>query len=403
MRKPFRPVVCLLLLGIVLSGRQSAFADCRFFSGLIDNGGYAVADHIGRTVSSCNENTPFVPASIIKVPLALAAFDILGPEFRFTTEFYVDRQGNLFIKGYGDPFLISEEIELILARLIEKGVGVINGIFIDSSTADLREEMPGRGKSDNPYDVPVSSVGVNFNTVHIRVHAGGRVESAEPQTPTLAIMHDLGQNLSPGEYRLNVCQDNCLPEKQSVRYTAELFRALQRKKGIPGDGPLAARNITGEAYLVYAHQNSRNLAEIISSVLEYSNNFIANQVFLRCGMELYALPATWEKARRAVETSLTRILGPDIAGHITMEDGAGLSRKNRITASAMLRVLEKFKPHAHLLPEKKNGRIKSGTLDGVYNYAGYLADARPFVILLNQHKNARDRVLDLLGTRQMTQ
>lgn len=395
----FRPVVYFLLFSVVLD-RQSAVADCRCFAGLLTHGGYAVADHSGRTVSSCSENTPFIPASIIKVPLALAAFDILGPDFRFTTEFYGDRQGNLFIKGYGDPFLVSEEIELILDRLAEKGVGSINTLFIDTGSVDGAEEMPGRGKSDNPYDVPISAVAVNFNTVNIRVYGSGRVESAEPQTPTLPIMHDLGKDLSPGEYRINVCQGVCSAEKQSARYAAELFRALQRKKGIPGDGSFAVKAVTADAVLLYSHRNTRNLAEVVSSFLEYSNNFIANQVFLRCGMERYDMPATWEKAGKAVGESLARVLGPDTAGQIHMEDGAGLSRNNRITAAAMLRVLEKFKPHVRLMQAKKNGRIKSGTLDGVYNYAGYLGDGKPFVIILNQKNNSRDAILDLLAQQQ---
>jgi D-alanyl-D-alanine carboxypeptidase/D-alanyl-D-alanine-endopeptidase (penicillin-binding protein 4) len=385
---------------MVLFDRQSAGADCRSFAGLLTHGGYAVGDHPGRTVSSCNENTPFIPASIIKVPLALAAFDILGPDFRFTTEFYGDRQGNLFIKGYGDPFLVSEEIELILDRLAGKGVGSINTIFIDPGSVDAAEEMPGRGKSNNPYDVPISAVAVNFNTVNIRVYGSGRVESAEPQTPTLPIMHDLGKDLPPGEYRINVCQGDCSPVKQSARYAAELFRALQRKKGMPGDGPFAVKSVTADAVLLYSHRNTRNLAGIVSSFLDYSNNFIANQVFLRCGMERYGMPANWDKAGKAVEGSLARVLGPDSAGQIHMEDGAGLSRNNRITAAAMLRVLEKFKPHARLLQAKKNGRIKSGTLDGVYNYAGYLADGTPFVIVLNQRNNSRDAILDLLAQQQ---
>jgi D-alanyl-D-alanine carboxypeptidase/D-alanyl-D-alanine-endopeptidase (penicillin-binding protein 4) len=393
-RKLFSPVVLFLLLVLVLLDRQPVFADCRSFSSLISNGSYAVADSNGQIVSSCNENTSFIPASIIKIPLALAAFDILGPDFRFITEFYIDPQDDLYIKGYGDPFLVSEEIELILDRLVERGVGVINSIFIDNSTADLHGQVPGRGKSDNPYDVPVSSVAVNFNTVNIQVHSNGTVESAEPQTPTLPIMWELGKSLNPGEYRINVCQDGCSTEKQSARYTAELFRALQGKKGLPGNGSLEIRVVPADASLVYAHSNTRDLEEVVFSFLKYSNNFIANQVFLSCGVRQFGRPATWEKARKAVGGSLVRLLGKNTASQVYMEEGSGLSRKNRITANAMLIVLAQFSPSANLMQEKKNASMKSGTLDGVYNYAGYLADGKPFVILLNQEKNTRDKIFE---------
>ncbi len=358
MRKPFFPVI-LFLLFVVVFDRQSATADCRSFFDLIDNGGYAVADHTGQIVSSCNENTSFIPASIIKVPLALAAFDILKPDFRFTTELYVDSQDNLYVKGHGDPFLISEEIVLILDQLVKKGVQVINGIFIDDSAFNLKEQAPGLGISDNPYDVPISSVAVNFNTVNIQVHSNGSVESAESQTPTLPIMKELGKKLQPGKYRLNVCQENCSPELQSARYTTELFRALQKKRGMSGTGPLEKKIVPASASLLYIHNNTRNLQDVVFSSLKYSNNFIANQIFLRCGVEQFGWPATWGKAKKAVEQSLARILGSETVGQIYMEDGAGLSRKNLITANAMLKVLDEFRPYVHLMQEKKNTSIKS--------------------------------------------
>ena len=120
---------------------------------------------------------------------------------------------------------------------------------------------------------------------------------------------------------------------------------------------------------------------------------MANQVFLRCGVETFGWPATWEKAVKAVERSLKKLVGDNIAGQITMVDGAGLSRKNRITAGAMLTVLDKFRPYSSLLQEKKEVQVKSGTLDGVYNYSGYLEGDRPFVILLNQKHNTRDQIM----------
>ncbi len=402
MGKPFFPVVVSLLFVVALLDRQPALADCRYFADLIVNGGYAVGDHQGRIVSSCNENIPFIPASIIKIPLALAAFDILGPDFRFSTEFYVDRQNNLYIKGYGDPFLVSEEVELILDRLVEKGIQVINSIFIDDSAVNLDRQAPGSGTSNNPYDVPVTAVAVNFNTVNFRVYDSGRIESAEPQTPTLPIMHDLGKGLSPGEYRINICQGKSSAEQQSARYTAELFRAMQRRKEISGDGSWKRGKVPALANLVHAHRNSRNLAEIVHAFLKYSNNFIANQVYLRCGAEVHGFPATWEKAGRAVNPSLGRLQGQQTAARIHMEEGAGLSRESRITASAVLETLVKFKPHAGLLSREKNGGLKSGTLEGVYNYAGYLDDGKSFVILLNQKENTRDRVLERLSKQSGT-
>ena len=72
-------------------------------------------------------------------------------------------------------------------------------------------------------------------------------------------MRELAKGRPPGEYRLNICQEQCRPEETSTRCTAELFRALQHEKGIPGDGPFATRAVPAGATLVYTHRNSREL------------------------------------------------------------------------------------------------------------------------------------------------
>ncbi|OKY75133.1 MAG: hypothetical protein BM485_09135 [Desulfobulbaceae bacterium DB1] len=76
---------------------------------LIDNGGYILAD--GQApIAAADEEKLFVPASILKIVTALGALHILGPDFRFHTEFYLSPDNDLYIKGFGDPFLTSEEI-----------------------------------------------------------------------------------------------------------------------------------------------------------------------------------------------------------------------------------------------------------------------------------------------------
>lgn len=211
MRKPHPSAVSavLLLFLLLFGGRQSVGADCRPFNDLINSGGFAVADLEGSLLAACNPDQSFVPASIAKIATALAAFTIQGKDYRFQTEFFLDEQKNLFIQGQGDPFLISEEVGMIAARIHTMGVDEIQAIYIDESRYNLLETVPGLGTSDNPYDVRVAATAVNFNTVHIVVDAKGKAVSAEPQTPTLPIMHDLAFGLEPGEYRLNICRNGC--------------------------------------------------------------------------------------------------------------------------------------------------------------------------------------------------
>lgn len=400
--RPVLACLCICSLLVFFSG-QPVLAGCPSFSGVIENGAYGVADENGRLLGSCNADTPFIPASIIKIPTALVALRVLGSDYRFKTEFYTDSRDNLYIRGFGDPLLVSEEVLEIVTQLQELGVDRIRDIFIDDLSFALEHQPLGRESSSNPYDAPVGATAVNFNTVSIRVNTKHRVRSAEPQTPTLPIMKKLGRHRRPGKYLINVCKGSCEPEEQMAELTAQLFRAQARLAGIGSDGGYGRRPVPAGVHLLYTHENSRNLDEVLASMLRYSSNFIANLVYLTIGAEKYGYPATWAKANRAVRKGLIGELGPRTASLIVQEEGSGLSRNNRVTAGAMLQVLQRFKPYAHLLRIRRKVPVKSGTMKGIYNYAGYLQDGKPFVILLNQQANTRSTVLDRLKLERYPQ
>jgi D-alanyl-D-alanine carboxypeptidase/D-alanyl-D-alanine-endopeptidase (penicillin-binding protein 4) len=143
------------------------------------------------------------------------------------------------------------------------------------------------------------------------------------------------------------------------------------------------------------HLSSPTLTEAVRAMLEYSNNFIANQLFLTCGAKRFGSPATWDKGREAMTPFLQERVGLD-SGSYTVEEGSGLSRKNRVTPQAMLAILHAFRPYAALMPMRDGVMVKTGTLRGVYTYAGYFQSPQgldPFVLMLNQPENSRDRLL----------
>ncbi len=382
---------------------QPALAGCPEFSDLIKNGAYGVADHRGRILAGCSVDQSFVPASIIKIATALVALEVLGPDYHFSTELYLDKKNNLYIRGYGDPLLISEEVLLLLHDLRRKGVRTIKNIYIDDTLFALEHQPPGRELSSNPYDAPIGATVVNFNCVPLRVSRGHKVRSNEQQTPTLPLMRQLGRSRRPGYHLINICPGGCREEERMARLTGELFRSLQSRAHIQGQGSIARKKVPKNARLVLVHTNTRPLGEVLSTMLTYSSNFIANLVFLTVGAHQYGYPATWTKARRAMRNGLVSLLGPRTAALIVMEEGAGLSRRNRVTARAMLKVLKAFRPHAELLRNRYNVRIKSGTMKGIFNYAGYLQGGNSFVILLNQRRNTRRTVLTRLKRKKYPQ
>jgi D-alanyl-D-alanine carboxypeptidase/D-alanyl-D-alanine-endopeptidase (penicillin-binding protein 4) len=139
------------------------------------------------------------------------------------------------------------------------------------------------------------------------------------------------------------------------------------------------------------------VTEMLRACLKFSNNFIANQLFLFCGAQRFGAPATWEKARQAMTEVLLSTAGLDTQ-EVTVVEGSGLSRNNLITPAAMIILLEHFKPHASLLSKTDGTSLKSGTMTGVYGYAGYFSTGEtldPFVFLLNQDTNNRTQLLKL--------
>ena len=392
----------MLLLAITVCPQLTAlgndFENAAVETGhLIDNGAYAV-EKANRLLIAHNLDGMYIPASIVKIATALTALGILGPEYRFETHFYMDSASNIYIKGFGDPFLVSEELELIIDNLKKRGVHAINNIYLDQAAFQHTLPADGLGLSDNPYDALNSALAVNFNTVRIQVAENGLVQSAEEQTPTLPLMQQLGKDMKPGSYRVNISINGNNGQTVISRYVGELFRAIQEKKDMPGKGKIAERTVPKNLEPFYMHRSGRSLLEIIEPLMLYSNNFMANQLFLACGAKEYGYPATWDKGRRALAGFMREKL--DLSEKaIKMVEGSGLSRKNRVSPSAMLTILHAFKPYGHLLPLEDNKRIKSGTLKGVYSYSGYFMDSGEldsFVLILNQSGNKRDKLLGLL-------
>jgi D-alanyl-D-alanine carboxypeptidase/D-alanyl-D-alanine-endopeptidase (penicillin-binding protein 4) len=365
-------------------------------AGLIANGGYAVEKN-DRYIAARNLHTPYVPASIIKIATGLAALDILGPDFHFSTGFYLDAHDNLYIKGFGDPFLISEEVAAIVSQLKENGCTRINDIYLDDTAFQLPAAADGAGWSDNPYDALNSGLAVNFNTINIKREKSGETSAAEEQTPTLEVMKELAAGLEPGVHRINITRQKDLGQEVISRYAGELFRAFQQQENIPGSGVIARRQVPENLTPFYMHHSSKSLEDIIRPLMRYSNNFIANQIFLAAGAARYGYPATWEKGKQAMDWYLQQ--HSMAAGEIQIFEGSGISRKNRVSPWAMMQLLEAFKPYARLLPRKDDKLVKSGTLEGVYCYAGYFTDNQrldSFVLMLNQTANNRDKVLTVL-------
>lgn len=348
---------------------------------------------------SHNPDRQYVPASILKVLTSAAALDILGADYRFQTEFALTSPGpDLWVIGRGDPALTSEDLALIAAELKRRGLTAVRNINLDPYYFDLDLVLDGNSRSSHPYDAFNGAICVNFNTVYCEVDQRGRISSAERHTPLTPLAREAAlKSGQKGRFRLNLSSD----PTQTRLYAGELLRAFLEQAGITVSGAIKTEARAPERRKpLYLHQSRQTLAEMLQTLLEYSNNFMTNQVFLTLGAEVHGPPATLEKSRRAVE----RYLAGRGLELFPFQEGSGLSRKNKLTARQMVQILKEFEPHRRLMPTSGDHKVwyKTGTMSGVKTLAGYLErpGERPlyFVILLNgpYGPEVRNQILELL-------
>ncbi len=364
---------------------------------LVEKGSIVLNDENGKNLFSHNSDELLIPASIIKVLTSYIAIDILGKEYCFKTEFYTDKENNLVIKGWGDPFLVSEEVEMIANKLKQKGLSNIKQIFLDHSAFAPVITIPGVSKTSNPYDALNGAMVVNFNTINIKKDANGKIISGEPETPLTPLAIKKGKGIRAGtKQRINLTAN----KEDCLQYAGELFTIFFNRAGIKIENKEISQIEVGEQYQkYYTHYNSRKVTEVIKGLLKYSNNFIANQIFLTIGAEKKGYPATLEKGKAVFEKYIKTKLNLT-SDELVMYEGSGISRSNKVTGNVMTGIMEEFRTYADLLSSRKNGVLaKSGTLTGVSNYAGYVKSGnglKPFVIILNQKRNNRDAIMSLL-------
>ena len=129
-----------------------------------------------------------------------------GSDYRFPTDFYQTSDKSLVVKGFGDPSLVSEEIEKI-ANTISKKISLVRDIILDRSYFASNLTLDGSVDSNNPYDAENGALIANFNTIYIKRLNNGKLVSAEPQTPLVPLAHKLSKIKNGTKKRINLGQD----------------------------------------------------------------------------------------------------------------------------------------------------------------------------------------------------
>jgi D-alanyl-D-alanine carboxypeptidase/D-alanyl-D-alanine-endopeptidase (penicillin-binding protein 4) len=400
----------------------------------------------GAPIVSHRASAAMNPASVMKVVTSHAAFDLLGPAFTFKTDFLVRGelsngvlQGDLAIRGGGDPKLTYERLWQVAHELRARGLREIRGdVIIDRSYFTPVPHDPARFDNDprRAYNVGSDAFLVNFQAVNFKfVPLDGAVRVVpEPDLPNVEIATQIKLTKEPcGAWRRQITHDivenglvatvvfggsfsqDCgektwpLSLFDGPRFSESVLRWVWSEAGGVLRGKVRAGTVPTDAKLFYRNE-SEPLASIVRDMNKYSNNVMARQVFLALSAEKGSGPGEAQASERIVREWL-KAKGID-ASEIVVENGSGLSRDARASAGTIASVLRSAWASA-TMPElmasfpvlsvdgtlKKRGlapvagraHLKGGTLTGVQSEAGYVLDndnKRWVVVMIMNHPNA---------------
>lgn len=344
-----------------------------------------------------NAGTGMNPASVMKLVTTFAGLELLGPAYTWKTELYVNGvlngdtlQGDLIIKGYGDPKLNLENFWLLIRRLRQTGLREIAGdLVLDGSHFELQSSDPAAfdGKPHRSYNVLPEALLVNYRTLALRLipqPASRTVRIiADPFLGSLDLKNSLTLVTGPcNEWRdalntdirptangnvrgliaLNGIYSSDCGEKtlylsvhDTTDYIFSLFKQLWEEQGGAFRGKVRWGAVPEGVTPLETHQ-SPPLADIVRDINKFSNNTAARQLYLALGlsnapargavgMGTDSVPnrptngtasannsrATLEKSAREMQRWLTarRLSFPELV----IENGSGLSRNERISAA----------------------------------------------------------------------
>ncbi len=402
-----------------------------------------------RPLLALNASQPMNPASTMKLLTTYAALELLGPSYTWKTEAYAAGkleggvlEGDLILKGYGDPKLTLEEFWLLLRKLRALGLREIRGdLVLDRSYFEKVDYDSAKfdGEPLRVYNVGPDALLLNFKAVRFQFVPDADKKTvtviAEPKPAGLEFAAAVRAGDGPcADWRAGISADfhsngasaranfsGSMPASCGERdwnasllaqpdYVYGVFRQLWQELGGTISGGWRDGAVPADARLLAASKSASN-AEVVRDINKFSNNVMARQLFLTLGAEMLSPPASSARSVQVLQSWLAqkKLDFPELV----LDNGAGLSREARISAQHMGRLLLDAW-HSAVMPELMSSlplvaydgtmrrrlrfesiagqaHIKTGSLNGTRTLAGYVLDKhgrRRVVVLFINHPNA---------------
>ena len=338
----------------------------------------AVVHEVGspRSLLAFNATAPMNPASVVKLLTTAAALDQLGPAWTWATPVWLQGtlqdgvlEGALTIKGSGDPKLVMERAWLLLRRVQQLGVREIRGdIVLDNSAFNVPDVAPGDfdGEAIRAYNVKSGALLFNYKASLYSftpdAARGIAIVSSEPPLAGQQVDRSvplsngacgdwagaLKASFGPARVRFAgsyaaACGEQTwvLADSHPPSYNQRFVEGLWREMGGKLSGTVREGAAPVDVKPSFEHR-SPPLIEVVREINKFSNNVMAQQLFLTLALARpgvgVASVATPEAAREAMKRWLTERLG-ELPSELVVDNGSGLSRETRLSAAWLTRLL----------------------------------------------------------------
>jgi D-alanyl-D-alanine carboxypeptidase/D-alanyl-D-alanine-endopeptidase (penicillin-binding protein 4) len=356
----------------------------------------------GEEVFARNADKELIPASLVKVLTTAVALRELGAGYKFSTYLSSDAQveadgtlaGDLYVQGFGDPTLVTEDLWRLVYDLRLAGVQKIDGdVIYDDTHFDDDRLIAGWRKdvdlANGPaYFAPLGALSVNFNTVAVVIGPGPEVGGPgnlvlETPSDSVTVVNDVKTGAAQTRARYSIersvrgRRNVTLKVKGSVPMGGSpsrvyrtivdpldqfqsVFQSHLRERGIEVSGE-HREDQAPDGLKMLARKESSALPIVLARMNKHSSNFFAEHVLKAVGAEVYGEPGTTEKGVRVIEEYL-ETLGAHVS-EFEVVNGSGLTRLSRIRPSHLNGVMIDMAADRVLGPEFISS-LSIGGVDG---------------------------------------